>query len=85
MQTIREKISALAERKARQNRGRLPVIDRGSPEWDAWRAYRSKYGAPNGFFDSREKWTVPTEMPPQDIDLELQAIGDGKLKSRLRA
>ena len=82
----REKISALAkqiyaglERKGQK----LPVIERGTPEWDAWRKYRADRGIPNSYFDSADRYTVPTQWPPDDIDGMLQ--GGGRMKERLKS
>lgn len=81
---FREKISEFAKRTARQNGGKLPVVSRSSLEWEAWRDYRARHGVYNGFFESREKYTVPTEWPPDDIDAEIQAVGGGRLKDKLK-
>ena len=48
-------------------RGDLPVIERGTPEWEAWRAWRIEYGLPVALMDSRGRWTVPSEYPPVDL------------------
>ena len=40
------------------------VHEKGSPEWWAWHGWRKKNGLPVGFMESRPKWSVPSDMPP---------------------
>lgn len=39
--------------------------DHGSPEWCAWRAWRKRNGLGTAFMDSRSKFGVPCDMPPE--------------------
>jgi len=60
-----------------------PVLRRNEPEWDVWRAWYIKNGVPVRFMDTRPVWTVPTELPPLDLDEALKEAGAGKLSKRL--
>jgi len=51
----------------------LLVIKRDSPEWQSWRLWRLDHGLGVGFMDRQEKWTVPDEFPPDDLDRALAA------------
>ena len=54
----------------------LPVIDKGSPEWEMWRSWYDRYGLyETGFMETRERWTAPCELPPTDIDVALAEGG----------
>ena len=61
--------------------GSLPVIERDSDQWTAWRRWRVEHGMSVNFMDTRERWTVPLEWPPSD--LEAAEIEHSKTKSRL--
>lgn len=44
--------------------GVLPVLDRGTAAWNAWRSWRAQNGLPTDFMDRQERWTAPTVYPP---------------------
>ena len=48
--------------------GELPVIERGSAEWNAWRAWRVENGLNVSFMNRQERWTVPLRWPPTDLE-----------------
>lgn len=53
--------------------GVLPVIKRGSQEWAVWRSWRKLHGLSVAFMDTREEYTVPSMIPPEDIPRVLGA------------
>ena len=53
----------------------LPVLKKGSSEWWAWYGWRKRRGLSVALMDERPTWTVPTEMPPEDIDAALAESG----------
>jgi hypothetical protein len=44
----------------------VPVIQKGSNEWIAWRNFRTENGLPVTFMDRCDRWTVPTVWPGHD-------------------
>jgi hypothetical protein len=76
------KLSEIGSRNYKRD-GVLPVIERGSPQWQAWIDWRKERGLPNSFWHVCDRYTVPMEYPPHDVDGELQRIGGGRLKERL--
>jgi len=64
--------------------GSLPVVYRGSGPWLEWQDWRKQHGISNAFFDSQECYTVPTELPPIDIDRVIREFGSGSLKDKLK-
>lgn len=71
---LRSKLQLLAEQRYRRD-GTLPVLDRDSPAWKAWRDWRQSNGLSVNFMDRQDKWTVPTEYPPVDMNMALQEVG----------
>ena len=83
MTGLETKLRQIAKRNLAAN-GSLPVLRRGCPEWDVWRAWRFRHGLPCAFMDTMEKWTVPTELPPENLDEALKTAGAGPLSERLK-
>lgn len=53
--------------------GDLPVIESGTAEWRAWRAFRKSNGCNNSHMNTAKRFTVPTAFPPVDMaDLRSQ-------------
>ncbi len=46
----------------------LPVLERGCPEWCAWRDWRVAHGLPVSLMEASERWTVPLRSPPHDLE-----------------
>lgn len=61
------KLYLLGKQNFAKNR-QLPVIERGSDEWHAWRRWRMENGEPVGFMERQERWTVPAKWPPVGDD-----------------
>ncbi len=78
---IEEKLRMLGKKLNGKNG--WPVIAKGSPEWNMWHAWRVRHGLRNGFWQSLQRVTVPTELPPTDLDEALKAAGAGQLSARL--
>lgn len=76
-----EKLQRLGERIYTRD-GSLPVLKRGEPAWHEWLDWRKTNGLGVGFMETRERWTVPMEYPPVNLDAALQSIGGGKLRQR---
>lgn len=57
----------LCRLRARSNRGALPTVERGSPEWQAWMRWRRDNGLPYSFSLKQPRLTVPFEYPPVDL------------------
>ena len=56
--------------------GKLPVLDRDTDAWKAWRGWRIKNELPVGTMDSLWRWTVITLYPPASLEeLEKQYSG----------
>lgn len=62
----------------------LPMVDRNSPPWRQWRAWRETHGLPVDLMDRMDRWSVPTLEPPDDI-AELEAEWAGRNKRGLKA
>lgn len=59
--------------------GELPVIEHGSPEWKAWRAWRVEHGLSVNYMDRQDRWTVITTYPPHDLaELEQEWAAKGQ-------
>ena len=79
---IEDKLRAIGKKLEKAN-GSLPVLNKGSVEWEMWRSWRVRHGLPVSFMDTRRTWTVPVELPPTNLDEALQAAGAGHLSERL--
>jgi len=70
---------------AKDSEGRVPVVERGSAEWQAWLRWREDMGLPTTYWRSREWNTVPTLLPPADITLAIaKAKRAGSVAAKLR-
>lgn len=63
----------------------LPVVHRNSGPWLEWQDWRQRHGISNSYFNSAECYTVPTELPPIDIDRAIREFGSGSLKDKLQS
>lgn len=63
-----------------QRNGKLCELEKNSPTWREWRQWRLENGLHVSFMDSRQKWTVPTEYPPANLDMALTALAPTKRK-----
>jgi len=52
--------------------GTLPVLSKGSAAWNVWHTWRKEHGLSVRFMEYQQRWTVPCEIPPVD----LQALDD---------
>lgn len=64
---VAQKLFALADREMAAN-GRLPVVEKGSKPWAAWREWRVRNNEPVGYWDRANSVTVPVLWPPADLD-----------------
>lgn len=73
---------------AKQNKGKLPLVFPGSPEWDAWRAFRVEHRLGVSFMDTcaiyGKPWTVPTRFPPNQEEAAIIFTGDKPLEDAPR-
>lgn len=76
---VNEKLIALAERNHKLEHG-LPVVKKGSDEWNQWRAFYKIHNISTSFMDARSEWTVPSVYPPSDIDTALSKVSEGKTR-----
>ena len=81
MATTEDKLRMLG-RKLHGKHG-WPVLSKGEPEWEMWRSWRIRHGLSVGFWGSLGRVTVPTELPPTDLDEALKQAGAGQLSERL--
>lgn len=88
-EAMERKIVMLCERNFARDKF-LPVIERrlenGSinPQWAAWRQWRKDHGLGTAMMDQRDRWTVPSEFPPADIDGQLQQAHFGGLSGKYK-
>lgn len=72
MSSVQDQLTQLGETiYKRQKPSPLPVLEHGSPAWRAWRQWRLDHDLPVAFMDRQQRWTVPTEWPPSDLDTAL--------------
>lgn len=43
---------------------KLPVLEKNSDPWRAWKQWRKDHGLPVGFMKRQDRWTVPAIWPP---------------------
>ena len=63
---VAELLYALGKRNSRK--GPLPILERNSPQWNAWHAWRKEHNEPVGYMDKVERFTVPSEWPPVTLE-----------------
>ena len=68
MTPVARKLYFIGRNIVKAGEGPLPTVERGSPEWTAWRQWRKDHGESVGFMDRLDRWTVPTAYPPIDLD-----------------
>lgn len=47
---------------------RLPMLQRETPEWRAWRTWRIEHKEPVNWMDRSEEFTVPCTWPPHSLE-----------------
>jgi len=72
--SLKSKLQTLAEQNHKRDRT-LPVISKGTNEWGMWRSWRQRMGLSVTFMDTCDRFTVPCELPPEDIDAALAESG----------